>query len=40
MTMHTRFRFIGVTLMLTYLVIALFAILLAAFLLFVLTYMG
>jgi hypothetical protein len=36
----TRFRFIGVAMVLTYLLIALFAILLAALLLFLLTYMG
>jgi hypothetical protein len=37
---HTRYHFIGVAMMLAYLLNALFAILLAALLLFLLTYMG
>jgi hypothetical protein len=40
MTTHTRFDFIGVAVVLAYLLNALFAILLAALLLFLLTYMG
>jgi hypothetical protein len=40
MTPHARFHFIGVAVALAYLLIALFAILLAALLLFLLTYMG
>jgi hypothetical protein len=40
MTTHTRFHFIGVAMVLAYLLIALFAFLLAALLLFLLTYMG
>jgi hypothetical protein len=39
MTTHTRYRFIGVAMVLAYLLVALFAILLAALLLFLLTYM-
>jgi hypothetical protein len=40
MTTHVRYRFIGVAMVLAHLLIALFAILLAALLLFLLTYMG
>jgi hypothetical protein len=40
MTTHTRFDFIGVAVVLAYLLNALFAIVLAALLLFLLTYMG
>jgi hypothetical protein len=40
MTTHNRYRFIGDALVLAYLLNALFAILLAALLLFLLTYMG
>jgi hypothetical protein len=40
MTAHTRFHFIGVAAVLAHLLIALFAILLAALLSFLLTYMG
>jgi hypothetical protein len=40
MTTHTRFDFIGVAVVLAYLLNALFAILLAALLLFLLMYMG
>jgi hypothetical protein len=40
MTPHTRFHFIDVALVLAFVLIALFAILLAALLLFLLTYMG
>jgi len=40
MTTHNRYRFIGDAMVLAYLLNALFAILLAALLLFLLTYMG
>jgi hypothetical protein len=40
MTTHSRYRFIGVALVLAHLLNALFAILLAALLLFLLTYLG
>jgi hypothetical protein len=40
MTTHTRYRFIGVAMVFAHLLIALFAILLAALLLFLVTYMG